>query len=281
MPEAQRPLILDFGLHQGEDTEFYLACGADVIAFEANGALVDSNNARFAEEIASGRLRLVAGAIVQPGFDKPEITFYIDEQKSVWGTTSQDWAARNATLGTQRRSVTVRAVDLSAILTAKRDIYYAKVDIEGADHHVLDAFAITGARPEFLSIESDKEELGNVIAEIEFLQELGFTRFAAVQQASIPGTKVTLRNFEGDQFRFRFRDHSSGPFGPFLQQDYKTAGNVIDEYRAIFRRYETFGDRSWLMSHRLSRLPTRAVNKLLVKSLRKPLCGWYDTHAAA
>jgi FkbM family methyltransferase len=281
MPEARKPLILDFGLHEGEDTEFYLACGADVIAFEANEDLVAANKARFADEIEAGRLQLVAGAIVAPGFDQPEITFYLDEQKSVWGTTSEDWAARNATLGTQRRSVTVPAVDLSAILTANRDIYYAKVDIEGADHHVLDTFAATGTRPEFLSIESDKEELGNVIAEIESLQDLGFTRFAAVQQASIPGTKVTLRSFAGHQFRFRFRKHSSGPFGPFLQQDYKSAGDVIDEYRAIFRRYASFGDRSWLMTHRLSRLPTRAVNKLLVKSLRKPLCGWYDTHAAA
>ena len=281
MPEARRPLILDFGLHQGEDTEFYLACGADVIAFEANEQLVAANNARFADEIADGRLQLVAGAIVPLGFDQPNVTFYLDEQKSVWGTTSEDWAARNATLGTQRRAATVPAVDLSAILSANRDIYYAKVDIEGADHHVLDTFAATGTRPQFLSIESDKEDLASAVAEIETLQGLGFTRFAAVQQASIPGTQVTLRSFEGDQFRFRFRKHSSGPFGPFLQQGYKSAGEVIDDYKAIFRRYERFGDRSWLMTHRLSRLPTRAVNKLLVKSLRKPLCGWYDTHAAA
>ena len=32
------PIILDFGMHEGEDTEFYLAVGSKVIAFEANPA---------------------------------------------------------------------------------------------------------------------------------------------------------------------------------------------------------------------------------------------------
>ena len=104
---------------------------------------------------------------------------------------------------------------------------------------------------------------------------------AAVQQATVPGSRIAGRGVDGRPFQHRFARHASGAFGPYLQQDLKPAGAVIDDYRAIFRRYELFGDRSWLMRHRLTRFMTRAANFALVRTAKMPLCGWYDTHAAA
>jgi FkbM family methyltransferase len=278
--QTRRPVVLDFGLHEGEDTEFYLACGADVIAFEANEALVRRNSARFAPDVETGRLRIVAGAIVPPNFAGTEITFYLDDSKSVWGTTSPDWARRNSGLGSSMTSVTVPAVDLTAVLRDVSDILYAKIDIEGADAYVLDTFRSARVQPSFISIESDKLDLNEVIAEIGTLEDLGYTRFAAVQQATVPGYRLRGVALDGAPLDYRFREHSSGPFGPYLKQEYKTAGEVIDDYRAIFCAYARFGDRSLLMRYGPSRFATRAVNSLLVRALNRPLCGWYDTHAA-
>jgi FkbM family methyltransferase len=279
-PVPDRPLILDFGMHEGEDTEFYLACGADVIAFEANGSLVERNSRTFATAIENGRLKIVAGAIVAPDFTGSEQTFYTDRSRSVWGTTSSEWARRNATLGSNIAAVTVPAIDLKAILSDAPDILYAKIDIEGADRFVLDTIRLVGTKPQYLSIESDKVALQSVVWEIEGLQQLGYTRFAAVQQAIVPGSSVSGRTFDGAPLHFRFRKHASGPFGPYLQQDFKTAGEVIDQYRSIFRAYARYGDSSFLMRSAPLRFATRAINAGLVKAFRKPLCGWYDTHAA-
>ena len=280
MTSNDRPVVLDFGMHEGEDTDFYLACGAKVIAFEANQALVERNSAQFKAAIASGDLEIVAGAIVPPDSPGGDQTFYLDNRKSIWGTTSLDWAERNSALGTKFRTVRVPATDLKAILNSVPKVLYAKIDIEGADRFVLDTFKSTGISPEFLSIESNKVDLHSVVSEIETLQDLGFTRFAAVQQATIPGSRIRGRGFDGTAFDYRFRKHASGPFGPYLDQDYKRAAEVIDDYRSIVRAYARYGDRSWPMRTGLLRPATRLLNYALVKTFKRPLCGWYDTHAA-
>lgn len=273
------PLVLDFGMHEGEDTEFYLDCGANVIAFEANERLVEHNRLRFEHAIAAGQLELVSGAIVPPDFEGEKQIFYLDSQKTIWGTTSPQWAERNASLGSNVVAVTVPAIDLKALLRRLPAILYAKIDVEGADRFVLETFKSTGITPEFASIESDKLDLEAVICEIETLQDLGYTRFAAVQQATVPGSYVRGRRFDGTPLNYRFKKHASGAFGPYLRQPYKSASAVIDDYRSIFRAYARFGDRSWLMQSGLLRNPTRLANLALTRSLGKPLCGWYDTHA--
>lgn len=277
---SDRPLVLDFGMHEGEDTGFYLACGADVIAFEANASLVQRNRLRFEQDISCGRLEIIEGAIVPPDFEGTEQTFYLDDRKTIWGTTSASWAGRNIGLGSNVTEVRVPAVDLKSVLRREQDILYAKIDIEGADRFVLETLRSTRTCPDFLSIESDKLDLQAVVEEIETLQDLGYTRFAAVQQATIPGTRIRGRRFDGEPLRYRFAKHASGPFGPYLKQEYKTAGEVIDDYRSIFRTYVRYGDQSWLMRLGPLRHATRALNFALLKTLGKPLCGWYDTHAA-
>jgi FkbM family methyltransferase len=274
------PLILDFGMHLGEDSEFYLALGARVISFEANGTLVAGNKERFHYELKAQRLDIVEGAITPPGFQGDAVAFFVDRDKSVWGTTKDEWVARNTGLGTSVDRIVVPAVDLADILTRNPTPYYAKIDIEGADRDVLATLLATETCPDFLSIESSKTSLDDVAAEIDLMQEIGYTRFAAVQQAAIPGSVYRGPTLHGDgALRYRFRRHASGRFGPLLQQRYKTAGAVMDDYMKIFRRYSLFGDTSWLMKNPYARLPTRVVNRMLTTVVRQPLCGWYDTHA--
>jgi 16S rRNA A1518/A1519 N6-dimethyltransferase RsmA/KsgA/DIM1 with predicted DNA glycosylase/AP lyase activity len=62
--EIKPNLIFDIGLHQGEDTEFYLEKGFEVVAFEADPVLADQCRRKFSDQIADQRLVIVEGAIV-------------------------------------------------------------------------------------------------------------------------------------------------------------------------------------------------------------------------
>lgn len=80
-------LIYDVGLHKGEDTNFYLRKGYDVVAFEADPVLVAHCKVRFRTETGRARLRIVEGAIA-PASAGEEITLF-RSSVSAWGTADE------------------------------------------------------------------------------------------------------------------------------------------------------------------------------------------------
>jgi 16S rRNA A1518/A1519 N6-dimethyltransferase RsmA/KsgA/DIM1 with predicted DNA glycosylase/AP lyase activity len=94
-----KKVVFDVGMHKGEDTDFYLQKGFNVVAFEANPELVKFCENKFANEIKEERLIIVEGAIIDPEFDSdssnPNILFYRNINMSVWGTIDSNWAKRN------------------------------------------------------------------------------------------------------------------------------------------------------------------------------------------
>ncbi|MBK8302182.1 MAG: hypothetical protein IPK98_01725 [Chloracidobacterium sp.] len=109
-------LIFDVGLHRGQDTSFYLKKGYRVVAFEADPENAAFCRERFAEEIADGRLTIVEGAITEdPAASEPDgkVRFYRNEDHSLWGSTSVDWAVRNKVMGTTNEIIGVTAVDFA------------------------------------------------------------------------------------------------------------------------------------------------------------------------
>jgi len=78
-----RDLIYDVGMHNGNDTAYYLHRGYRVVAIEADPALVQQARQRFAAELAAGRLTLLnAGIAPQEG----EADFWIAEGKSEYNS---------------------------------------------------------------------------------------------------------------------------------------------------------------------------------------------------
>ena len=74
-------LIFDVGFYNGEDTRYYLAKGARVVAFEANPALVKVGEKRFAEAIKYGQLSLHNLAIAtQSG----PVGFFLNRENFEW-----------------------------------------------------------------------------------------------------------------------------------------------------------------------------------------------------
>jgi hypothetical protein len=51
-----KDVIYDVGMNNGDDTAYYLSLGFRTVAIEANPELVKQAKARFAREVASGRL---------------------------------------------------------------------------------------------------------------------------------------------------------------------------------------------------------------------------------
>jgi FkbM family methyltransferase len=271
-------LIYDIGMHRGEDTDFYLRKGFDVIGFEANPRLVGQCKIRFQDAIVRGRLRIVEGAIA-PAAAGDSITFYVNV-RSQWGTMHPSWAERNASLGAESRKIKVKRIDLHEVFRDHGMPYYMKITIEGSDVFVLSCLKEYDCRPVHISVESEKVAFSALTAEISTFVELGYSKFRAVQQALIPGSTLTTKTLKGEDLDYTFENHASGPFGDDVAQPWRSADEIIEEYRGIFDRYRAFGDRSLFAKapRQIRRLLEIAYK--LKTGYRGPLPGWFDTHAS-
>jgi FkbM family methyltransferase len=264
-------LVYDVGMHLGEDSAYYLKKGFRVVGFEGNPNLVAACRSRFAREIVEGRLKIVAGAISKDT-DTETTTFYV-HSVTTWGTTEADWVERNLPHG-ESRAIVVPTVKFEDELRASGIPYYMKVDIEGADRLCFEALAQFVNRPTYVSLESEKNDFGALLAELDLLERLGYDRFAAVQQEYIERRPITTRDLAGRPFAHTFEAAASGPFGEDLEAPWEDREGIVAQYRRIFRRYRFLGD-AWLRRTRVTRKLTQEISRLT----GRPMPGWYDTHA--
>lgn len=278
MDRRKPDLIYDLGMHRGEDTDFFLRKGFNVIAFEANPQLIEHCKICFQDAIVTGRLRIVEGAVA-PREAGDTITFFLNNN-SVWGTIYSNWSDRNLELGHMSKETTVKRVDLLEAFETYGVPHYMKIDIEGADGFVLESLKHLKDRPRFISLESEKVDFSTLQAEIGLLCELGYSKFKAVQQAGIPGKSMVTKTLDGRTLEHVFERDASGPFGDEIAQPWVTADEVLRDYEGIFQMYRKFGDQSLFV-----KLPDRArrvveIAYKLGTGHRGPLAGWFDTHAS-
>jgi FkbM family methyltransferase len=263
-------LVYDVGMHKGEDTAYYLAKGYRVVAVEANPDLVAANERRFSAEIAQGQLVIRAGAIADTGAES--IRFF-KHPNSVWGTTESDWAARNEVLG-ESVEIEVPVLNFEEQLLLTGMPAFLKIDIEGADRLCLETLQRFADGPDFVSIESEQDDWRELEEEFRLLQAVGFTRFAVVQQATVPGRTIKTTDLEGRPIAHTFEADASGPFGddvgPWLTRE-----QAETRYEEVFRQYRRWGAESLAQRTKLSRV----IRGRLQKYSGRPLPGWYDTHA--
>ncbi len=269
-----RDLVYDVGMHKGEDTQYYLARGFRVVAFEADPDLAQAARVKFKEPLASGRLTLIEGAIVEDdGLD--HITFYKNKDVSVWGTVVKSWSDRNAGLGTDSFEIKVPVTDFLDVIARHGTPYYLKIDIEGMDMVCLRKLLQTDARPKYVSIESAKTDFSALKDEIETFAKLGYGSFYLQQQGNIGQVRIPRDSIEGALVDHVFEQGSSGPFGEDLPGPWVDADEAVRRYRQIFREYRWFGDNTFISSMPLG----QRLLGLAQKVLGRPLPGWYDTHA--
>ena len=71
-------------MHKGEDTDFYLNKGFNVVGFEADPELIVFCKNRFKNEIEKKKLIIIEGAIVER-ISNNKVKFYKNNINSVWG----------------------------------------------------------------------------------------------------------------------------------------------------------------------------------------------------
>lgn len=193
-------LIYDLGANSGEDTAAYLAAGHEVVAVEPNPALVTTLNARFAAEIAAGRVHIEDGALGDPEWPK---LFHVSANDH-WSSIDPIWAGRD---GLPTTAIEVPTITLPDLFERYGCPDYIKIDVEGADRIVLEQLLGDKRRPGLVSVEDCR--FGPTYLDI--LAACGYTGFKLSEQSRLPpGT--------------------SGPFGEDLPGPWLT----IDEMRALY-----------------------------------------------
>jgi len=274
MTKLNKKLIFDVGLHKGEDTDFYLSKGFNVVAFEANPDLVTSCKVKFKKEIEDNKLKIVEGAIAEDNFEK-KIKFFRNKKNSVWGTVIKEWAERNEMDGAFSECIEVNSIDIREYYQKYGIPYYLKIDIEGMDLVCCRALLEFNDKPSYISIESDKISFSNLEKEFELFDQLGYEKFKIIQQDGISNQKEKNPSNENKFLNYKFSEGASGVFGDDLPGIWLNKKEALKKYKKIFSFYKVFGDNSFLRKF----LPTKIIIKLFRRLTGIPLPGWYDTHS--
>jgi FkbM family methyltransferase len=161
-------LVFDVGMHNGDDTAFYVKSGYRVVAIEADPVQAAAARRRFATEIASGTVTVVEAAIGErPG----EVAFWTSSNPE-YGSFDRENAIKR---GNRAREVRVACRTMSDVLSEFGVPFYLKIDIEGADHFCLEAIDPQN-KPEFVSFEKGRLE------DLLLARSLGYTRFKLIAQ---------------------------------------------------------------------------------------------------
>lgn len=162
-------LIIDVGMHNGNDTAYYLRRGYRVVAIEANPTLAEAGRARFQQEIAVGQLALLNVGIAESA---GTATFWVCESNSEWSAFDKEIAGRD---GAPCHPVEVKCVTFDQILNTYGVPYYLKIDIEGHDIHCLRALHASDL-PQYVSVESHSLDY------LCLLRSIGYTGFKCLNQ---------------------------------------------------------------------------------------------------
>ena len=129
-------------------------------------------------------------------------------------------------------------------------------------------------KPDYISIRSEKVIFRKLKEEFDLLENLGYGDFKAIQQ-DFHNLKVPIKSPDEEVNHYQFEEGASGTFGEDTTGDWKNRHEVLTDYKKIFVLYWLFGDYSFLIqTERGQKMVTR-----LERIVRRPLPGWYDTHA--
>ena len=186
-----------------KDVAYYLLKEHKVVGVEANPALCAEVEARFASEIADGRL-VVLNCALSADDSAGQVDFYIHNGNHVLSQVDRPDAE---VLG-DFHSIRVEARSPVSIIREYGEPRYVKVDLEGFDVQVLRAIFAAGIHPPEISAESHSVDV------FACLVEEGYRSFNLVEGWSVDRVygDATIKTPAGPR-RFRFRPHSAGPFG--------------------------------------------------------------------
>ena len=282
-------LIMDVGMHRGEDAEFYLKKGFRVVGVEANPALAADAERTLEKYVSSGQLEIYNVAIAS---HFGEIDFFTSAQ-SLWGSVSPQAAAAQQQLAVETERVTVASLPFETLLERHGVPYYLKVDIEGSDSLCLQALATCRRKPRYVSFECNLASRTTMFSALATLCSLGYRGFKLLNQALNPTLRCPYPPREGEYVDLQFTKLMSGPFGEETPGPWLTADEVWDRYGAVARQqrlrtaYTTTGRVLGLPVGRFHKQLRWIYNTWLITAARRAYArvngaevgGWFDLHA--
>lgn len=241
-----RNIIIDVGMHDGKDSEYYARRGFSVIAFEANTEICQTARERFKNAELDEKIDIRNLAISNNSGE--EVTFYVNKFNTTWSSLDKDIGSRRS--GSD--AVKVLTCNLSEELLDLHDkIHMIKIDIEGYDQIALEQVSKLPTHPPFISVENGGIDLLNT------LKDMGYTGFQYSNQMYVPCQTVPSDSVHGDYIEHRFVRSQSGLFGhdlPLRWLDYEEAKSIAELLGEARRRLK---------------------GNLLAEAI-----GWFDLHAA-
>jgi FkbM family methyltransferase len=164
-------------MHNGDDTEYYLLKGAEVVGIEANPALLPGLRSRFAGDISAHRLTLIDKAV---GPEEKLVPFYVGP-----GNALQSSMVRKRVGFSQ---IEVQAVRLSSLMQEYGLPAFAKIDVEFMDGAVLDDLNRFDMVPPHLSVEVHAFDI------FFRLYAMGFTQFRLINCREFENSSRTIQS---------------------------------------------------------------------------------------
>jgi len=174
-------LVFDIGMHNGDDTEEYLARSYRVVAFEANPNLVEAAKKRFSKAIATGRLVIEGSAIFNR---EGTTTFWVNDEKDDWSALDHEVGGR---LGTQCHEIRVPCTRLSTMFKKYGVPFFLKSDIERGDRYAFEDLDPADL-PRYVAVEAHE------IDYLLMLWKFGYRKFKIVDQMRLNSKFPLLSN---------------------------------------------------------------------------------------
>jgi FkbM family methyltransferase len=195
-----------------------------LLGVEANPTLYGQLKEKFANYIKIGQLVLLnVGIWPEPSVLK----FYVNLDNDHWSSFDPAYGCRN---GTRFETVDIQCFTATEILRRYGYPHYMKIDVEGADKHILSEFAATTTvRPTYISV----EEFG--ITCIDRLRDLGYSRFKVVPQRDKTAMIPPNPPLEGTYVPRIFDGIDSGLFGAELPGEWMSYDNVRSHFVMYIR----------------------------------------------
>jgi FkbM family methyltransferase len=221
--KMERALAYDVGMHNGDDSHYYLAKGFDVIGIDANPVQCRNCAIRFRDEIAAGRMIILNEGV---GPSEGTLDFYINEVQDSLSTFAPEKLGESKTIIYSKEQLTswkqvyVKTRKLSSIVAEYGSPTVVKLDVEHFDHLVLLDLLETHIAPPYIS--SEVQTIDPFCA----LVCMGYERFKLLDGSTV-GEKFgdhEIATLDGRRIRHSFTQHSSGPLaddlpGQWLDKD--------------------------------------------------------------
>lgn len=246
--------VFDIGMHNGDDSAYYLHKGYKVIAVEANPAMVDLARKRFRQQIEQDKLQILNVGIAAERGERP---FYVSLEDPAWSSFVEEYATKGR--GGGCRPIMVQCIRFKDLIDRFGTPYYAKIDIEGYDRLCLRDLNVN-CTPNFVSFEMSYADANE---DIDILHGLGYRRFMCIRQNDFLSmtpinvdhqcrlreiatglgvlgkvvNKIRLRRPRDGAWRFS--RGSSGMFG----DDLTGAWISLDEAKAVWRKLHDIDER--------------------------------------